>query len=121
TANPRALVAVGLSQTNGAIWVMHMKCLLSRCAVASLLAASFVLLPGCNTTTKTAKPDMVRSEYGPDEYVTVPPETGSHIPKKGKVKDAVAERGSTKSKVEDVDPDEFRRGVRQMKQKPDGA
>ena len=98
-----------------------MKSIGVKSAAVFLAVALAAAVAGCNTTTKTAKPDMVRSEYGPDEYITVPPETGSHIPKKIKVKDALSERGSTKSKVDDVDPDEFRRGIRQMKQKPDGA
>jgi hypothetical protein len=86
-----------------------------------LAAAGLISLAGCNSATRTPKPDMVKSEYGPDEYVTVPPETGSHIPKKIKVKDALSERGSTKSQVDEVDPAELQRGIRQMKQKPEGG
>jgi hypothetical protein len=98
-----------------------MKSALVRLLVLGSTIVGLAGISGCASDDKTKKADSVTSNYGPDEYITVPPETGSHIPKKIKVKDALSESGSTKSKVEEVEAEEFKRGMRQMKTKPDGS
>jgi hypothetical protein len=75
----------------------------SRFSLTALLFLTVIGLVGCATEQKTAKED---------EYVTLPPKTGSHLPRRVKKSDLLAGKVPDADAAQEVDKDQFKQSIR---------
>ncbi|MBI2516591.1 MAG: hypothetical protein HYV95_06705 [Opitutae bacterium] len=69
------------------------------------------LLAGCATKSTTASVDGGKKEEK-EEYVTLPPATGSNLPRRVKKSDLLAGKVPDAGNAQQVDKDEFARSLR---------
>jgi ABC-type Fe3+-hydroxamate transport system substrate-binding protein len=74
-----------------------------------LLVSALPLASGCasNKTAAQKKPETVTINVDPEETVTLPPATGSNIPRKVKAKDLISGDRTKKSQVESYDAEDL--------------
>ncbi len=77
-----------------------------RTSLIALLLLSVFAFDGCATQTKTASKD------GDDEYVTLPPKTGSHLPRRVKKSDLLAGKVTDADAAQEVNKEQFAQGIR---------
>lgn len=82
-------------------------------------ALSLVLLAGCATKSATASADGGKKEEK-EEYVTLPPATGSNLPRRVKKSDLLAGKVPDAGSAQQVDKDEFARSLRPGRQQDTG-